>query len=649
MKLPLAPGGHKVYVYDIEVFSNYFLAIFTDGEEWFEFTHEQFPALASFVMDESIVLAGYNNFSYDDIIIKRICDNPACSIADVKELSDVLIDGRSKFKNVIFGWQWEDPPWAYSIDLFMLLNKKMSLKELQCKSGFDLVDEYQHDFSKSVEIEHIPRINQYCKNDVVSTMTNLASNWDNVTLRETLLRDFGLMKKIWCMTKQAVAQHTFMTLHKARTGETSAAIKKACSSHADNNTSEWPMRSLVSNKVSYVSQQFCDFFARFISGRAIATNDRLTAWRTDYVCDSSETLANRRFSIGVGGIHSIDTPGCFRSTPNARIVDLDVASYYPSLIIEERLYPAHLGPGFVDDMRTLTNRRLAAKRSGDKKTAEALKIVINATFGKLNDAYSPLRSIPNAMRVTINGQLFILMLVEALYLAGFEILSANTDGVTVIASEELIANKLSSIILQWETTTHMKLERVDYTGVYRRDVNSYMATYVDDRGKQKIKYKGAINKDSGKADGRIIKYAAEKYITDDIEPSATIKASRDIRDFLFYLCSKNGGIIHYGEDRIGKSVRWYVCQPGDGRSIVRHNPATKRRKPSVSTLPHGSCAKLALDLRSLPEFDACGIDFGYYESKAWELIQAITGTGKLQSLPLPTETQNVDTLEIDSQ
>ncbi len=612
-------NGKQIWCYDIEVFSNYFLFNACNGDDWVKFDHNQLHEMVEFVSCHDKIMAGYNNFSYDDIVIKQICKNLSSerqiTIGEIKELSDAIIGELQP--NIIFGWTWDDPPWAYSIDIFALLNKKMGLKELECRMQLDIVDELAHDFTKPIEDADIPDVISYCDNDVKATMKALLSNMELVYVRDALIVDYGLMTKVHCMPEQGVAQHLFMTLHKQRTGQTSSHVRDKAARNPDNLASVWALSDLTAKMVAYHSPVFQSFFARWMAGRVVAKDPTLASWSLDYDSPAIETFADKQFSIGVGGLHSIDQRAVFTATDDCRIIDLDVASYYPNLICTLGLYPKQIGPEYAEDMRVLTARRIHAKRTGNKRVADSLKIVLNSTFGKLNDPYSPLRSIPDAMRVTLNGQLMILMLVEDLYLAGFEILSANTDGVTIRCSKSLMESSLTDVTAKWETTTKMSLERSDYVKYIRRDVNSYIA--VTDHGK--IKYKGATNKDSGKADGVIVKLAAEEYLINGTSPIDTIAQCKDVRKFLFYLRSKNGGIIHHGSTRIGKSARWLVVK--NGLPLTRLNPPTAKRKETRIGIPNADNVIMAMDLTTLGEFDSIGLNLSYYEDAAWNLIRSI--------------------------
>ena len=625
MKLPISPGGLKTVIVDIEVFQNYFYACFTNGDRFKEFDHTTRHDLQRFLQDSQLCLAGYNSFAYDNIILGMIADDCCPDLSDAEfclrvyqTSKTIIFDKSEQMREKIFAKTWQERPWGQSIDVFALLNNKGSLKEWACKIGTKLVAETPVNFDLPLPADKVEEMKMYCKNDVNVTKELLIKNWDLVILRETLKKQFDLHNNVYCLSEQAVAQTTFMTLHRKRTGQTTAVVREFAKLNEDNLRTEFALPELISTKVVYSTEEFQSFFAGYREGKTVC--DDKGTWKLDApaVNNGLVKLAGRTFTMGVGGIHTVDEPAIFDSTETHALIDLDVASYYPSLIIEENLYPKHIGPEFVDDMRLLRDRRMAAKRTGDKRTANALKIVINATFGKLNDKYSPIRSVPDAMRVTLNGQLFILMLVELLHSIGCEILSANTDGVTV-RMDRTLNQRLVDVIARWQAATKMELERVDYASIFRRDISNYLAITIDG----KVKHKGIINAETGKGDGMVVKRAVEAYLVDGIPPDITLQNATTPTDWLFYLRSKNGGTLWHDGVELGKSARWYVSK--SGTPLKRLNPKRGDKDATWAAIPNGSSARMALDLNgvSIEDWD---IDYDFYERQCWDMINSMGPT-----------------------
>jgi DNA polymerase elongation subunit (family B) len=166
---------------------------------------------------------------------------------------------------------------------------------------------------------------------------------------------------------------------------------------------------------------------------------------------------------------------------------MDVASYYPNLIINNGFYPSHLGPRFIEVLKTITKERMQAKKDGDKVKADGLKITINSIFGKLGYEYFWLFDAKQFISTTVNGQLGLLMLIEQLYLGGINVISANTDGVVCSIPRELEATYYK-IAKEWEKKTGLELEFTPYKKYIRRDVNSYITEKPDGDTKEKIQY-----------------------------------------------------------------------------------------------------------------------------------------------------------------
>lgn len=191
------------------------------------------------------------------------------------------------------------------------------------------------------------------------------------------------------------------------------------------------------------------------------------------------SLGKSVYKLGIGGLHSTETKVSYKADDNFLLEEFDVASYYPAIILNQGLYPKHLGPNFLNVYRSLVSRRLKAKREGDKITADMLKIVINGSFGKFGSKWSALYSPDLLIQVTITGQLSLLMLIESLELAGISVVSANTDGI-VTRYPKVMKDTCVKIISEWQKITNFELEKTDYSAIYIASVNNYIAIYSNE-------------------------------------------------------------------------------------------------------------------------------------------------------------------------
>jgi len=235
------------------------------------------------------------------------------------------------------------------------------------------------------------------------------------------------------------------------------------------------------------------------------------------------------YQMGIGGLHSTDEPGIFESDDTQDIIDADITSMYPNIIINHDLKPGHLIYEFLNIYKDLIDRRVKAKQEGNISEADTLKITVNSVFGKtLNDKhwlYDPLVGL----RTTVNGQLYILMLIERLSSYGFKVISANTDGIVTIVPKDK-RSLYDLCCRQWCEQTKFNLEFTEYKKYIRRDVNNYITLKKDN----KIKTKGVFVIDPNLQQGidkPIISKALYEYFINDTDPSVTIRNSENILEY----------------------------------------------------------------------------------------------------------------------
>lgn len=324
------------------------------------------------------------------------------------------------------------------------------------------------------------------------------------------------------------------------------------------------------------------------------------------------------YRMGIGGLHSKEKKSVHVAGDRYELSDNDVTSYYPSLIIQQGMYPPNIGPAFLEVFTKIYHRRIAAKKSGDKATAETLKIVLNGTFGKTGErgGWSVVYYPEMMIQVTLSGQLSLLMLVEALELEGISVISANTDGIVVKCPIELVERK-NEIMREWESRTGLELEAKKYKAIYSRDVNNYVALYdkPDDKEKGAYRFAKAIGAYRKTLDVYPMKWnptcdvcseAVIQYLYDGTPIEETIGLEKDIRKFI-EVRRVNGGACLDGE-YFGKAVRWYYAKGVEGEIINAKNghsvPRSKGARPCM-TLP-----------QEIPD----DLDFEYYFERAHGML-----------------------------
>lgn len=271
------------------------------------------------------------------------------------------------------------------------------------------------------------------------------------------------------------------------------------------------------------------------------------------ISDLEIKIAEGLYKFGIGGLHSNEKSTTHVTDSQYTLRDRDVVSYYPWIVLNQELYPTHLGRGFLDIYRNIVMRRIAAKKAKQKDIAESLKITINGSFGKLGSMFSALYAPDLLIQVTITGQLSLLMLIEVMELNGIPVVSANTDGVTMKVPNHLTP-LYTEIIKWWEKVTNFETEETIYTLLGSRDVNNYIAIkQADADGKIEVKTKGAFANpwsDPTKIEPRFHKNptnqicveALEQWLIHKIPMHDTIYNCRDMTKFVSIRNVKGGAV-----------------------------------------------------------------------------------------------------------
>lgn len=313
-------------------------------------------------------------------------------------------------------------------------------------------------------------------------------------------------------------------------------------------------------------------------------------------------VGGTELACGVGGLHSADPPGVVEGP----LTDLDVASYYPSLIAHDGIAPPQL-PDFASRVGTLMARRLAAKRAHDAVASNALKYVINSLYGQLGNHRSGLFSPPDALRVVLTGQLRLLELIDGVLEAGGALVSANTDGVVVRGAVEPVA-------AAWEARTGLVLERTPYRRLWRTSVNDYIAAGPDGVVvKTKGRFAGGDDEDATRrAAAPIVARAALEHLVHG-HAIATVVAQADaITDFALWRRARD---LTWDGHPVERSViRWVVGR--SGAPIVQL--ADGRSRSTV--------AARAILVDDPAQVDVAQVDRAWYVTEAQALIDRVLGT-----------------------
>ena len=574
----------KVYVYDIEVFQNIFHCSVKNTETGeiykFEISERKnqlrelvkfFKQVDSYIkwgdfyttdleIKSEVIFCGYNNLHYDNPIVNYIIEyedklmsyNVATICSSIFNLSRTIT---TYTEDNIEAWKhWKYQIWFDTFDLLTMLysNKlRVGLKEIQVTMQYPNVQEFVCDWSKPLPLEDFDNMIDYNINDIESTAELLNRCKKDIDLRIAIEDEYGV--RVLSKDGVNIGMKILTQKYLEKTGLT-----------------WWDIEGLRS-PMDYIPLK--DVILPFIKYDSPVLQRVLDDMKSQIVSPGRKGYENNfifnglRYTVGVGGIHSKNDPEIIIPKEDEMLIDIDVASLYPSMLIEYKFYPKHLGPEFLEVYSQIKDERIEAKHNGDKVKNETLKLALNGLSGNLQNQHNFCYSPFAVMQIRINGQLLLLMLAERLTQIGCRIVQANTDGLFVLLKKS-IYEQANKICREWEQLTRLTLEEERFEAMYQYAINDYIAVkegYKETKNPDLIKTKGMfITKVLlGKGlSAKIIPEAIIKYFVDGIPVEDTIKGCTDIRKFLMSEKTGKQWHVEYMNQEQQRTNRFYASTNG---------------------------------------------------------------------------------------
>ena len=442
--------------------------------------------------------------------------------------------------------------WKYmicfdSFDILTMLysNKlRVGLKEIQVTMQYKNVQEFVADWQADLPENQIDSMIEYNINDVNSTEELLNRCKKDVDLRLAIEDEYGV--RVLSKDGVNIGMKILTQKYLEKTGQTWYDIKDLRS----------PMDVIPLSKV----------ILPFIKYDSPILQKVLDDMKGQIVSPGRKGYENKfifeglRYSVGVGGIHSVNDPEIVIPKEDEMLIDIDVASLYPSMLIEYGFYPKHLGPEFLEVYRQIKDERIEAKHNGNKVKNETLKLALNGLSGNLQNPHNFCYSPFAVMQIRINGQLLLLMLAEKLTQLGCRIIQANTDGLFVLLKKS-VYDSVNKVCGEWEQLTKLTLEEERFKAMYQYAINDYFAITEDDKVKEKGMFITTVKLGKGLTP-KIIPKAVINFFKNGVPVEETIKGCQDIRDFL--MAEKTGKQWHveYNNKEQQRTNRFYASTNG---------------------------------------------------------------------------------------
>ncbi|XUM19811.1 hypothetical protein ACRAVF_19285 [Bradyrhizobium oligotrophicum S58] len=623
---------------DIETFPNCFLlnvqGLFSDLDITFEispYRDDRVALLAWFEhwRENQTPFIGFNNLAFDYTVLHFIRENPHCSAEDICEFAQTRINDHT-----YFGLIWESDRFCPQIDVFKINhfenpNKKTSLKALQFAMRSESVMESPVPFDQpltreEIDVYAIP----YCRHDVKETKRFALFTLDTIKFRNEIKGDlvrgdvlnWNDVKIGAKLVEQRLGDDVCYTWESGRKMPRQT-IRETIA-----------LNDIIFPHVRFENAEFSRVLA-WLRTQTLTSDEVTEKLKTKGVFHGVKAhVGGVDFVFGLGGMHASVDRQCFVADAENAIVDIDVAGMYPANMIANRLYPEHLGEKFVEVFAGLPIERAKYKKGTPRN--KGFKLGGNGTFGNTNNVHSVFLDPQVTMATTLNGQLLICMLTEwLLEVPTLQIIQANTDGITYRIGRGWLEHA-KAIRGIWEGMTRLVLEEVQYSRMWIRDVNNYVAESVAGKLKRKGAYwapkdfdeiteEGAWHKDFS---AQVVIKAAVEHMVTGVDVERFIYGHQDPFDFMIRAKCDRSSHLMIGDQEQQRILRYYIAT--DGGPLRKVSPPVKgarvgefKRRSGISdqeyygvlaTLPPGTHdPRIHTKNKSTHTIRETGIDLGF--------------------------------------
>ena len=490
---------------------------------------------------------------------------------------------------------------------------------------------YLNSFERYLHPAWKKEMEEYNDNDVFICCELVRMNQEEIRLRYMISKEYEI--NVLSASRSTIADKVIVKLYSKFTGLHPKRFIDTKTIRRKIEVSE-----ILSDKIQFLSPQLNDLLQ---SLRSLVLRGEKSEFERTF------TYAGTSYTLATGGLHSNEIPAIYVADDKQTIVDRDVTSYYPNLIRSLKVCQKHLNPkAWFRIADTIVDERTEHKHLAKDKSlsliqqikhftaAACLKIVANAgIFGKMGSEKSFLCDKKAMYKVTINGQLFLLMLIERLEDAGIHVISANTDGIVTIVPKGL-EETADNICHWWEKHLGLELEFTSYSKYITEGVNSYLTVKTD--GKKK--FKGRMNpkmylEDLSKGyNSPIVAKAVTEYFINGTPVMETLRNSKSILDFCRTQNVNRKYYIEYTHvvdhkmvvEEVQRNTRFYVSLTGGSLMKVEilgwdENNQPKLKKSSLCAGQRVTVCNFVED----KDISELNINYLYYYNECMAIIEPI--------------------------
>lgn len=448
--------------------------------------------LVSF-MENHKIMYGYNSNNYDSIIMdiflyhckfysnKTGCDSKGVHITTfLNKQSNACINYKKDFRYTLDFYKYYRRPYTdRDIQKILYLDKSFTgLKKVAINLRWYRIQELPLPPDTIINSSQVADIVDYNINDILITRALILNQALELDIRKAGSEEFGI--DLNNLSRSSIGKALVTKYYSEWTGIPTKDF-------VDLRTTRYTIKcgELIDPNISFKTDKFNSLFNAIKASKIYITSDKdKSRWGFTLLHNGT------KYIVAKGGLHSKDNAMIFDITdhPNLILRDADVTSFYPQIMLNLRVAPAHLLTAYIlgiihyiKDSRVKAKHLIKELAKTDrvasefvKKKAEIYKIAINRIYGALKDPFDYMYDPRCTYQTTINGQLYLICLAEELELNGIHVVSANTDGIVSLFDKSL-EDTYNSICKAWEERFKFELEFTEYERYIRSNVNNYIA------------------------------------------------------------------------------------------------------------------------------------------------------------------------------
>lgn len=417
---------------DIECFHNWFLVGITDRSTGIEWDFQMVPgtqldiaSIAALLQHYTIVTFNGNN--YDVPMLMLALQGADC--ATLKAANDDIICNRLRPWQFFRKYNCYPPQCLDHIDVSEPTpGVRVSLKQYACRMSSELVQDTPVDFNEPLPLEHAPDEIFYCRNDRRLTGQLRDTIDERIKVRVRMSERYGVdlrsksdaqmaeaMVKAEWSRKMRESVERYMALPDGDSRDLMVVggdfphlsvpnydvdfngNPRSIIPHYNHGTT---FKAAIPSYIEFVTPYMQDFL-NVVRNCDFFISDKDEAVMLGYDPEGIRTgvlipaelkgrdiiIGRTTYRVGIGGLHSQESSVAHRSIPGVcTLRTADVASYYPSLILNAGMNPAQLGPLFLSIYRGFYEDRIGGK------------LRLKEIAGKLTELKARLKELEDAQR-----------------------------------------------------------------------------------------------------------------------------------------------------------------------------------------------------------------------------------------------------------